>query len=57
MSQQTEFRIDGTATAPVTIVLAHRAGAGLDTPFMAAFAEGLADNGIATPTNLTTTNY
>lgn len=36
---------DGPTTAPVTIVLAHGAGAGMDTPFMTFFAEGLAAAG------------
>lgn len=34
--------VDGPANAPRTIVLAHGAGAGMTSPFMAAFAEGLA---------------
>jgi uncharacterized protein len=36
------FMIDGSTTAPVTLVLAHGAGAAMDSPFMAAMAEGLA---------------
>lgn len=37
-----EFRFDGPSNAPLTIALAHGAGAPMDSPFMAAFAEGLA---------------
>lgn len=37
---------DGPAEAPVTVVLAHGAGAPMDSPFMAAFAEGLAARGL-----------
>ena len=46
MSQQVEFPGDGPGTAPVTVGLAHGAGAGMNTPFMAAFARGLAINGL-----------
>ncbi len=38
-----EFLVDGPASAPTTVVLAHGAGAGMDTPFMDAFALGLAE--------------
>ena len=38
--------IDGPADARWTIALAHGAGAGMDTEFMAAFAEGLAARGL-----------
>ncbi len=34
--------LDGPAEAPLTIALAHGAGAPMDSPFMVAFAEGLA---------------
>ncbi|MCY2989454.1 MAG: alpha/beta fold hydrolase [Planctomycetota bacterium] len=34
----------GPEQAPATIILAHGAGAGMDTDFMNAFAEGLADH-------------
>ena len=34
--------IDGPEAAPVTVLLAHGAGAALDSPFMAAMASGLA---------------
>ncbi len=37
---------DGPADSPVTIALAHGAGAGMDHEFMTAFAEGLADAGL-----------
>jgi predicted alpha/beta-hydrolase family hydrolase len=40
-----EFLVDGPATAPATIVMARGAGAGMDTPFMGAFANGLAASG------------
>ncbi len=41
-----DFLIDGPDDAPQTVVLAHGAGAGMNTPFMAAFAGGLSDLGI-----------
>ena len=37
--------LDGPDDAPLTIALAHGAGAAMDSPFMAAFAEGLAAGG------------
>lgn len=37
--------IDGPAGAPATLVLAHGAGAPMDSPFMAAIATGLAERG------------
>jgi predicted alpha/beta-hydrolase family hydrolase len=37
---------NGPENAPVTIALAHGAGAGMDTDFMNTFAEGLVDNGL-----------
>ena len=37
--------LDGPDDAPLTIALAHGAGAPMDSPFMAAFAEGLAAEG------------
>ena len=37
--------IDGPAIAPATVVLAHGAGAPMDSPFMAAIAGGLAERG------------
>lgn len=38
--------IDGPDTAPVTVALAHGAGAAMDSAFMQAFAEGLAARGL-----------
>ena len=41
-----QFRlIDGPATAPATLLLAHGAGAPMDSPFMASIAMGLAERG------------
>ena len=40
-----DFVFDGPPEAPLTIALAHGAGAPMDSPFMAAFAEGLAAAG------------
>jgi predicted alpha/beta-hydrolase family hydrolase len=41
-----EFLVDGPAAgAPLTVALAHGAGAPMDSPFMAHFASGLADAG------------
>jgi predicted alpha/beta-hydrolase family hydrolase len=40
-----EFLIDGPKDARWTIALAHGAGAGMDTPFMYAMAQGLAERG------------
>ncbi|MDP6953453.1 MAG: alpha/beta fold hydrolase [Alphaproteobacteria bacterium] len=37
---------DGPRTAAMTVVLAHGAGAGMDTPFMTRMAEGLAETGL-----------
>jgi predicted alpha/beta-hydrolase family hydrolase len=45
LSQHVEFLIDGSARKKVTVALAHGAGAGMDTPFMAFFADGLASAG------------
>ncbi len=41
-----EFLIDGESSATTTVVLAHGAGAPMDTPFMDAFAGGLACAGL-----------
>lgn len=41
-----DWLIDGPADAQWTVALAHGAGAGMDTPFIAAFAEGLAARGV-----------
>jgi predicted alpha/beta-hydrolase family hydrolase len=40
------FLIDGPAKAKLTLVLAHGAGAAMDSPFMAAMAEGVAADGV-----------
>ncbi len=40
-----ELLFDGPADAKLRIALAHGAGAAMDSPFMAAFAEGLAERG------------
>src|SRR5277367_1354770 len=45
MSADPEFLIDGPRDASIAIVLAHGAGAAMDTPFMNFFAAGLADRG------------
>jgi len=45
MNLRVEVLIDGPATAPITVVVAHGAGAGMDSPFMAFFADGLAAAG------------
>lgn len=39
------FLFDGPEDAPLTLALAHGAGAPMDTPFMDAFAKGLAERG------------
>ncbi len=39
---KSNFLVDGPIDAPVTIALAHGAGAPMDTPFMQSFATGLA---------------
>lgn len=41
-----DFLFDGPADAPLTVALAHGAGAPMDSPFMAFFAEGLAARGL-----------
>jgi len=41
-----EIRFDGPDDAPTTLALAHGAGVGMDSPFMQAFAEGLAGHGL-----------
>lgn len=41
-----DLLIDGPKRASRTIVLAHGAGAGMDTPFMNFLAEGLAETGL-----------
>lgn len=42
---QPTYLFNGHADAKKTVALAHGAGAGMDTPFMNAFAEGLAADG------------
>ena len=44
--QPIEMMLNGPARAACTVVLAHGAGAAMDTPFMEAFASGLADRGL-----------
>lgn len=39
------LRINGSLRSKLRLILAHGAGAGMDSPFMAEFAEGLADRG------------
>ena len=46
MTKPTDFLFTGSKTAMKTVVLAHGAGAGMDTPFMTFFAEGLAAGGL-----------
>jgi predicted alpha/beta-hydrolase family hydrolase len=41
-----ELLINGTADASRTVVLAHGAGAGMDTPFMDFFGQGLSKQGL-----------
>lgn len=46
MTELPDFLIDGPDNAPITIALAHGAGAAMDSAFMQAFAEGLAARGL-----------
>lgn len=46
MSEAIKFLFDGPADASQRLVLAHGAGAPMDSPFMAAFAQGLGARGI-----------
>ena len=46
VSENPHFLTNGPADASITIALAHGAGAGMDTEFMKAFAEGLARAGL-----------
>ncbi|RDD62530.1 alpha/beta family hydrolase [Ferruginivarius sediminum] len=46
MSETPEILFDGPAHAERTVAMAHGAGVGMDSPFMQAFAEGLAGHGI-----------
>jgi predicted alpha/beta-hydrolase family hydrolase len=43
---QSEFLFDGPAKARLTIILAHGAGAPMDSPFMNTVARGLAEGGL-----------
>jgi predicted alpha/beta-hydrolase family hydrolase len=45
MKADPQFIINGPKNASTTIALAHGAGAGMNTPFMDAFAAGLAERG------------
>ena len=45
MPASTKIFFNGPKNAEQTIVLAHGAGAGMETPFMDAFGDGLADRG------------
>lgn len=45
MNDPVRLLLDGPREARLTLALAHGAGAGAETPFMAAFAEGLAARG------------
>ncbi|NQV58719.1 MAG: alpha/beta hydrolase [Alphaproteobacteria bacterium] len=47
LSDMTHILFDGPQDADLTLVLAHGAGAAMDSPFMAAFAQGLGARGIA----------
>ncbi len=40
-----DFLFDGPSGAALTVALAHGAGAPMDSEFMAAFADGLAERG------------
>lgn len=46
MSESPEICFDGPEAAPRTLALAHGAGAGMDSPFMQAAADGLAARGV-----------
>src|SRR5436309_860369 len=46
MDRKPEFLFDGSPSASRTIALAHGAGAAMDSPFMNAFAAGLASAGL-----------
>jgi uncharacterized protein len=41
---EAEFIINGSSSAPLTLALAHGAGAPMDSPFMTTIAQGLAGN-------------
>lgn len=44
----TELRVDGPSSSNLRLILAHGAGAGMDSTFMQEFAEGLAERGVRT---------
>ena len=46
--EPTDLLLDGPATANLTVVLAHGAGAPMDSPFMETIAAGLGEAGVAT---------
>ena len=46
MDSETSFLFDGPADAALTVVLAHGAGAPMDSPFMEIMAAGLAERGL-----------
>jgi uncharacterized protein len=46
MQKTPEFLLDGPARFDWTVALAHGAGAGMETPFLNAFAAGIAQEGI-----------
>ena len=39
------IKIDGPKNSPLQLLMAHGAGAGIDTPFMESMASGIASNG------------
>jgi predicted alpha/beta-hydrolase family hydrolase len=45
-STSSQWKINGPTKAATTVILAHGAGAGMDTPFLEFFAKGLADGGL-----------
>jgi predicted alpha/beta-hydrolase family hydrolase len=46
MSEKPELLIEGPRNSIATLILAHGAGAPMDSEFMAAFAEGLSGQGL-----------
>ncbi len=48
LADMTDLLFDGPDGADITLVLAHGAGAPMDSPFMDAFAQGLGERGIRT---------
>ncbi len=47
LSDMIDILFDGPTEADLTLILAHGAGAAMDSPFMTAFAQGLGARGIA----------